>query len=140
MNPHLIQYMKIGHYRLGILCPKYEDLALTERDIHLLLIEWIIPSTVAFCQAVEEPLGKKSWYICRAAGGNDDRCSCLNLLANIVRDYDFTYWHNVSLILHRPYLQHRYLLCYLLVSKNSLQSFDFLQDNIFLCEILYLLR
>lgn len=132
--------MKIGHYWFGVFCPEHDDLTLTERDIHLLLVEWIVPSAIAFCQAVEEPLGIKGWYICRAAGGNDDRCSCFNLLANIVRDYDFTYWHNVSLILHRPYLQHRYLLCYLLVSKNSLQSFDFLPDNIFLCEILYLQR
>ena len=32
-------------------------------DIHLLLIEWIVPSAIAFSQAVEKPLGIKGWYI-----------------------------------------------------------------------------
>ena len=64
MNAHFIQYMKIGHYWFGVLCPKHNNSTLTERDIHLLLIERIVPSTITFCQAVEKPLGVKGWYIC----------------------------------------------------------------------------
>ena len=80
MNAHFIQYMKIGHYWFGILCPKNNNLAFTERDIHLLLVEWIIPSTITFCQAIEKPLGVKGWYICGAAGGNNDRSCCFYII------------------------------------------------------------
>lgn len=80
MNAHFIQYMKIGHYWFWVLCPKHNNSTLTERDIHLLLIERIVPSTIAFCQAVEKPLGIKGWYICWTTDRNNDRCYCLNYL------------------------------------------------------------
>ena len=130
--------MKVRHYRLGIFCPKYNNSTLTERDIHLLLIERIVPGTIAFCQAVKKPLGIKGRYISRATSRDNYRGCSLNLLSNIVRDYNFIYWHNVSLILHRLYLQLQHLPNYLLVNKNNFRSFYFLRDNISLCEILYL--
>lgn len=52
--------MKIRNNWFGILCPKNNDLTFTERDIHFLLIERIVPSTIALCQAVEKPLGIKA--------------------------------------------------------------------------------
>ena len=140
MNPHLVQYMKIRHYWFGILRPKHNGLALTERYIHLLLIERIIPSTITFSQAVEKPLGIKGWYISRAAGRDNNRCCRLYLFASIACNDVLICLHNDSLTPHKLYLQLLCLCLYLLVSKNSLQSFYFLQDNIFLCEILYLLR
>lgn len=117
---------------------KNNDLTFTERDIHFLLIEWIVPGTIALCQAVEKPLGIKGWYVGRATSRNNYWGCSLNLLSNLVRNYNFTCWHNVSLILHKLYSQLRHLPNYHLVNKNNLRSFYFLRDNIFLYEILYL--
>ena len=56
---------------------------MSERDIHRLPVERIIPYTIPFSQAVKEPFGIKGRYIRRAAGGNDYRSGCFYLFARI---------------------------------------------------------
>ena len=96
MNTPFIQFMQIRKYRSRILRPKHNDLATRERNIHLLTVERIVPNTIPFCQAVEEPLGIKGRNIGGATGGNDDGGDGLYLLTEICSYLYLTSSHHAS--------------------------------------------
>lgn len=56
----------MGESALGSLS-KNHYLAVLERNIHFLLVERVIPCTIPFSQAVEEPLGRKM-LVCQLNG------------------------------------------------------------------------
>lgn len=89
MNAPLVQFMQVWQYRLRILRPKHNDLATCKGYIHLLPIERIVPDTIAFCQAVEEPLGIKGRDVGGAAGGDDDGGDGINMFTAICTDKQF---------------------------------------------------
>lgn len=91
MDASFVQLMQVRQYRLRILRPKYNDLATCKGYIHLLPIERIVPDTIAFCQAVEEPLCVKGRYIGGAASGDDDGGDGLNILLFICMDICFSF-------------------------------------------------